>query len=233
VRRVHPAQPPLADDDLLAVGQPAGRAVGEVRSLQDCPDGAAQVYRGQVSGGRIMIDCPSPPSFDTLVDYWSRALSDEETAAVDEHLFGCEVCTERSGKIAALVRTLGKLLTVVISRGRLDQLLAAGARVRDTLVEPGERPTAVFSPGIDYLIHHLRAPLDGVRRVDCVVSAPDGRVINDLLHVPFDAERGEVIIACQRHYLAAGMDTHCRLTTFDDAGASQVREYTVLHVMEG
>jgi hypothetical protein len=121
----------------------------------------------------------------------------------------------------------------VISRERLDQLLAAGARVRDTMVQPGERPTAVFSPGIDYLIHHLRAPLDGVRRVDCVVFLPDGRVINDLLHVPFDVEHGEVIIACQRHYLASGLDTHFRLTTFDDAGASQVREYTVLHVVEG
>jgi hypothetical protein len=181
----------------------------------------------------MMTDCTSPLPFQTLVDYWSRALSDEETSVLDEHLFGCEGCTERSGKVVALVRSLGTLLSPVIGRGRLDQLLAAGARVRDTMVEPGECPTVVFSPGIDYLIHHLRAQLNDVRRVDCQVFSPDGRVINDLLHVPFDAERGEVIIACQRHYLTNGMDTHFRLTTFDHAGASQVREYAVLHVIEG
>lgn len=180
-----------------------------------------------------MNACPSPLPFGSLVDYWSQALSDEQTAAAEEHLFGCEHCTDRSGKVAALMRTLGRWLWPVISRGRLDDLLAAGARVRDTMVDPGQIPTAVFSPGLDYLIHHLRAPLEGVRRVDCLVFAPDGRVVNDLLHVPFDAERGEVIIACQRHYLASGLDSRFRLTTFDAAGASQVREYGVRHVVEG
>jgi hypothetical protein len=181
-----------------------------------------------------MTSCTSPLPFETLVDYWSRVLGEDDTAAVDEHLFGCAECTERSGQVAALVRTLARMLPPVISRPRLEQLLQDGARIRHTPVEPDERVTVVFSPGVDYLVHHLRAPLSDVRRVDCQVVSPDGRTIYDHSHVPFDRERGEVLIACQRHYVQSGdVDTRFCVTSFDETGASRVREYGVFHVIEG
>jgi hypothetical protein len=51
--------------------------------------------------------------------------------------------------------------------------------------------------------------------------------------VPFDRERGEVLIACQRHYVQTEVDTRFRVTRFDVTGASRVREYGVFHVIEG
>jgi Putative zinc-finger len=181
-----------------------------------------------------MTSCPSPLSFETLTDYWAKTLSAQDAAAVDEHLFGCGHCTDRSGQVAALVRALARTLPVVISRGRLEQLEQQGARLRHTPVEPGERATVVFAAGVDYLIHHLRAPLSDVRRVDCQLLSRDGLLIAEHAHLPFDRERGEVIIACQRHYLAVGgPDTLFRVTTFDQTGASLVREYGVFHVIEG
>jgi hypothetical protein len=180
-----------------------------------------------------MTTCASPLPFETLVDYWSRALSDEEIAAAEEHLFGCAACTDRSGQVAALVRSLGRMLPPVLSPQRLEQLLAAGAQVRHTPVDPDVTATAVFSPGIDYLIHHLRAPLSDVRRVDCKIVSGDGHLISDFRHAAFDREKGEVIIACQRHYLVHGLETRFEVTTFHDTGASHVRHYGVMHVIEG
>jgi hypothetical protein len=43
-----------------------------------------------------MTTCTSPLPFETLVDHWSRALTEDDTAAVDEHLFAC--ATARSGR---------------------------------------------------------------------------------------------------------------------------------------
>jgi hypothetical protein len=58
--------------------------------------------------------------------------------------------------------------------------------------------------------------------------APDGHVIQDHSHVPFDRERGEVLIACQRHYVQTEVDTRSAVTSFDQTGASLVREYGVV-----
>jgi hypothetical protein len=174
--------------------------------------------------------CPAPVPFAALADYWGRALDQTASDAVEEHLFGCAACTERSAQVAALVRSLGRMIPPVITPARLAALAAGGARIRATPVEPGQRVAVEFARELDLLVHHLRGDLRGVRRVDCEVTA-DGRRLLDLVHVPFDAERGEVLIACQRHYTALGdPDTRFRITAFDDRGAAQVREYGVLHL---
>jgi hypothetical protein len=171
-----------------------------------------------------VIACPIP--FETLADYWSgEALPDE----VEEHLFACAVCSERSGSLASVTTALRQDIPSMISRERVDGLVAAGCRVLDTDVQPGGTERAVFARELDLLIHHLHGDYRSAAHVDCTVLAGD-RLLFELERVPFDRQRGEVLVACQRHLMDMGpLDIVFRVTTVDVSGDVRQEQYTVIH----
>jgi hypothetical protein len=173
-----------------------------------------------------------PLSFETLADYWAGALPAPEQEAVEEHLFSCQSCTERSARMASLQQALRTLMPAVISAARLDGLVGGGTRIRTTDVAAGATVQVVFSREVDLLIHRLQLALPDATGVDCEVVDGTGGQLFFLERVPFDAARGEVLIACQRHYADLGADVRFRLTAADAAGARHVREYRVLHTFE-
>jgi hypothetical protein len=176
--------------------------------------------------------CAAPLSFETLADYWTGALALARQDEVEEHLFACPSCGERSARLASLQQALASVIPPIVSSARLDRLVADGARVRTTDVPPGATVKVVFSRDLDLLVHRLRLELPDATRVDCEVIDGAGSRLWLLEGVPFDSARGEVLIACQRHYAPNGTDIRFRLTAADTAGAQHVREYLVLHGWE-
>jgi hypothetical protein len=73
-------------------------------------------------------------------------------------------------------------------------------RIRETPVVAGVEAQAHFTRDLDLLVHVLKADLADAERVDLEVLDPQGISRLQLVNVPFDRARGEVLIACQRHY---------------------------------
>jgi hypothetical protein len=147
-----------------------------------------------------MSACPSPIPYDTLVALWAGDLPADEAEAAEAHLFSCDVCAQASDRLGRLVAGLREVLPPVISHARRDRLVAAGTRIRETPVEAGVDAEAHFTADVDLLIHVLKADVRDAERVDLELLDPQGISRLQLTNVPFDRDRGEVLIACQRHY---------------------------------
>jgi len=144
--------------------------------------------------------CTTPLAFETLVALWTGELDDLSAARAEEHLFACDPCAAASEHLAFLIDGLRGALPPVISHAHRDRLVAAGTRIVSTVVEPGIDAHARFAPEVDLLVHVLRADVGRAERVDLELVGPDGSPMLELPLVPFDPARGEVLIACQRHY---------------------------------
>jgi hypothetical protein len=151
------------------------------------------------------MTCATPISSERLVAYWADDLDVAEIAAIDEHVFACDACareSERLGHIAQIMRTR---TPPIVTRADVEALRAKGLVVRENEFRPGVRATATFQQGDDILIHRLVGiDLEGAERVDVVVRSESGGPIANDMFVPFDVARGEVLIACQRHFQAMG-----------------------------
>ncbi len=126
---------------------------------------------------------------------------DEATAAsLEAHLFECDPCAEAWTSLASLVGGLRETIPMVISHARRDRMVASGKRLSVTEVSEGVDTPALFSPELDLLVFALKVDLAKVDRVRVDIVAPDGskRFIEE--DVPFDRARGEVLVACQRHF---------------------------------
>ena len=144
--------------------------------------------------------CLTPVAFETLVALWAGDLLAEESDTVEAHLFSCDVCATASDRLARIVAGVRGLIPPVISHAQRDRLLAEGMRLRHTLVDPESSAEAYFAPDVDLLVHVLKGNFSGAERVDVELLDPEGVSRLQLAHVPFDAQAGEVLIACQRHY---------------------------------
>jgi hypothetical protein len=180
-----------------------------------------------------MSNCVSPLAFETLVALWAGELAAEQAAAAEEHLFGCDACSVASDRLGRLVTGLRGLVPPVISHALRDRLVSQGARIRLTDVQPGIDTTAHFTRDLDLLIHVLHADLSRAARVDVEVLSPDGVPFIALEQVPFDAEMGEVLVACQRHYeqmVPSGSQPMFRVHAFEAGERRHVGDYLVIHV---
>jgi hypothetical protein len=131
------------------------------------------------------------------------------------------------------VQALRGAVPPVLSPARLERLAAEGLRLRTTEVAPGATATVVFARDVDLLIHRLRADLGGATRVDCEVRSGDGTRLFMFEQVPFDRERGEVLIACQRHFADfAPPDIVFRVTAHGGDGPARVSDFAVMHLFE-
>jgi hypothetical protein len=168
-----------------------------------------------------------------LGDYFAGDLSPERANRVEDHVFNCDACGRAFDRIGAIAQALREQMPVAISRERLDQLSATGMRIRQAPVVAGTPVEVVFARDLDLLVPTLLADLTGVRRLGIELSVPDGPPIVSIDDIPFDRERGEVLIACQRHY----MDAFPRLVTFrlfavSDEGTDPIGEYVINHLVE-
>ena len=176
------------------------------------------------------------PSHETLVALWAGELDDEEAAAVDEHVFGCDSCAAANEQLAALVGALREKLPYVISHAHRDRLAAAGTRIHVTAVEPTPdrhaTRTARFTPDVDLLVHALHCDLADADRVDVEIASPLGTPRYLLEAAPFDREKGEVLVACSRHYESVfpGVDPIFTVHAIAAGERRVIGDFVVAHV---
>lgn len=159
-------------------------------------------------------------------------LDPTEAERFEEHTFDCDPCFDRASRLERLVVQLRTSLPPFLTSERRRQLEgAARPELRAVHVRPGERAFLRLDATNPVGIWILRAELDGVARVDCEARDAGGELVFALTDVPFDAQRGEVALACQRHYAAVpGVRAlHVRLTAVADATRRAIAEYVLEH----
>jgi hypothetical protein len=103
--------------------------------------------------------------------------------------------------------------------------------VRAVRVAAGARASLHMSASAPLGIWVMQAPLDEVTRVDFEARSREGALMFALNDVPFDVGRGEVVLACQLHYRALGLDQemHVRLTGTSSRGRHAIGDYILDH----
>lgn len=179
-----------------------------------------------------MTEAPCPLPRGLVDDYFADDLDDADALALEEHVFACDACAALFDRAGTLAVALRQQIPPVISHARARRLEASGNSLKVTPIAP-ETPTSVeFSLDVDLLVHALRVDLTDASRVGLQFCAPDGAMLFEFEDVPFDADRGEVLVACQRHY----MDTFPPRSVFRivETSGDQRRalgEYVVDHLM--
>lgn len=179
------------------------------------------------------MSCADPIPFEMLVGMWAGELAPDDADRVEEHLFTCDVCAAASARLDRLMGALLGGIPPVLSRGLRDRLEARGLKIMDMAFESGVRGHFVFGTELDLMVLALRADLTDARRVDVEIADPGGRVHFAFAHVPFDATRGEVLVACQQHYRYYPLEDvpEFRLYTVAEGGARRcVGSYVIEHV---
>ncbi|MFT3926645.1 MAG: zf-HC2 domain-containing protein [Myxococcales bacterium] len=178
-----------------------------------------------------MSPCSTPLAWETLVAYWSADLSEAETERVDEHLMACVRCSEHSARVAQLAQSLRELLPPVLAPALLDTLHARGLCIEDNPMSPGERREVTFPRHVDILLHRLQGlELSDVVKVDFSVhDEASGNLLTEVHDAPFDRARGEVLVACQKHYASFPPNTVFEITAALPSGETRSTRYTVLH----
>jgi hypothetical protein len=171
------------------------------------------------------VDWPS------VVDYWAGDLTVEEATTFDDHVFGCEVCSELSARVAALTETLRGLIPPLLTPETLERLAARGLRIVDNPMQPGERREVVFPKDTDILLHRLGGlALESATRVSFVMRVESsGQVLATIDDAPVDREHAAVLVACQAHFRAFPPDTVAEVRVHDANGGEHLTTYTILH----
>ncbi len=123
------------------------------------------------------------------------------------------------------------LVNTFISDTFVAQLLERRVRVREYRVPHNGSVNCSVTPEDDILVGRLEAPLEGVSRVDASISRSLADAEHWLHDVPFDAVRGEVVIAPKLVALRElpTHDMHIRLLAWDGESRHEIGHYTFHH----
>lgn len=146
-------------------------------------------------------------SDERFVAYWANELGEDEVAAVDEHVFACDACARESERFALIADGVRAVIPPVIAREDVERLRARGVRLREGAFQPGTRVEVTFERDVELLVHHLAGlALADADRVEVIVRSEAHGLLLHEPYAPFDRERGEVLIACQRHFASMPAD---------------------------
>jgi hypothetical protein len=144
------------------------------------------------------LDCGTPLSMATLVDYWADDTPTADAEGVEEHVFACATCSRRLAAIANLARGVARVAAIrggigmVVTQAILDRLASDGLRMRHYRVRPGETVQCTVGPDDDLGVTYLAADLRDVQRVDVVLHA-HGKEWARMDDAPIDRATGQVI----------------------------------------
>jgi hypothetical protein len=171
---------------------------------------------------------------ETVVRWRLGELEPDEERAFEAHYFECERCLARAVDVERLLDQLRAALPPVLTSERRRELEARHPRLPTVHVNGGEAGIIQLGRGAEVGIWVMHAPLAGVTRVDLQARSREGAPLFAWSDVPFDAERGEVVLACQLHYraLSAPAQLHVALTGTGPEGSRPVGEYVLDHAFE-
>ena len=163
-----------------------------------------------------------------LIEYWAKEVDDP---ALEDHLFECEACTLEMERIQRVVSVFRDSLPPVISSEQVAELRSAGLVVEDNAFLPGQRKEVTFTGKLDVLVHRLTGlALSDATRVGVTVRSESGGVMHEDPFAPFDRDRGEVLIACQRHYAVFPRDIAVDVRVYRAAGEPDLATYSIPHI---
>jgi hypothetical protein len=181
-----------------------------------------------------MTPCQAPIPWDALVDYWAKETSPGDLDALELHLMSCAACSETSARVAAISEALRGMIPAVIDRAKLADLRARGLKIVENPVRRGERREILFPRGVDIVLHRLGGlDLKDARAVRMrVLREGTGDTLLDLEDVPFDRDRGELLVACQQHFSEFPHDVLFEVVAQQRSGAIEQVRYPVPHRFE-
>jgi hypothetical protein len=170
------------------------------------------------------------PPLETVAAWTLDELGESETVRFEEHYFSCDACLQQVARMHRLVAELAASLPTIVTAERRRRL-EAQAPLQSVSVRPGERATMRLGLAAKVGLWLLHAPLQQVTQVDFEARGADGGLLFALADVPFDAQRGEVVLACQVHYraLAITPELRVRLTARSSAGSRALGDYILNH----
>lgn len=172
----------------------------------------------------------TPATLETIAAWCLGELDAAAAEHFEEHYFACDSCFERARRMQNLIEQLRASLPPVLTAER-RRALEGSRPVRAVHVAAGARATLHMSPSAPLGIWLMEAPLGQVTRVDFEARSREGALLFALSDVPFDVQRGEVVLACQLHYRALGLDQemHVRLTGTSASGRHAIGHYILDH----
>jgi hypothetical protein len=180
----------------------------------------------------MSASCPGAVEWPTLVDYWAGELPDPEQQVLEEHLFGCACCSQRSASVAAITESIRGMLPPIVTPELVERLRQRGMTIVENRFSPGERKEVAFPADVELLIHRLCGlPLEQAARVSFSlhVEGDPQRVLMALDDVPFDCESGSVLLACQQHYASMPPDTVAEVHVHGPGAEPRRLQFTILH----
>jgi len=180
--------------------------------------------------------CAEPIAAVTLLEYWLRELDDREESRIEEHLLGCDDCSaalEQLIHLGGAIRTCVRdgLVRVVVTDIFVWRLAARGLHVREYRVPHNGSVHCTVAPEDNLVIARMKVPLEGVERVNLVLSGVEGEGEEMLRDVPFDAAAGEVLLAPRVDHLRAlpASTARIRVIAVEHGGERLAGEYTFIH----
>jgi hypothetical protein len=163
-----------------------------------------------------------------LVDYWT---AEPDDAAIDEHVFSCDLCTRELERIQRVVAAFRGSMPPVISVEQLAALRNTGIKLEENAFMPGTRTEVTFARSLDVMVHHLAGlSLRDASRVSVTVrSESAGVVLHEDPIAPFDREQGEVLIACQAHFAALPTDIVFDVRVYRESDV-ELATYSIPHL---
>ena len=176
----------------------------------------------------------SCPNLETIAAYTLDELGDDDLKAFEEHYFGCDECLAQAERMRRLVQDLEATLPSFLTTARRRRLEATLPRPRAVDVQPGGRATIHLGADDPVAFWVMHAPLADAERVDFEARDDGGATLFTLHDVPFDRQRGEVVLACQVHFrtLPGIEKMQARLVVTDAQGSRTVGEYRLDHRFE-
>jgi hypothetical protein len=171
------------------------------------------------------------PALETVVAWALDELAPDEADRFEQHYFGCNACFQRAEHVHRMIAELDASLPSVLTPERKRGLEARHGKIPAVNLAPGEAGTLRVGAPSGLGMWVMRAPVHDAARVDVEARGLDGEFLFSFDDVPFDASRGEVVLACQVHYraLETPRNFRVRVRATDRAGAERVAEYTLDH----
>jgi hypothetical protein len=172
----------------------------------------------------------APPTLETIAAWCLGELDAAGAELFEEHYFTCDGCFQRARRMQDLIEQLRASLPPILTAER-RRALEGSQPLRAVRVAAGARATLHMSANAPLGIWLMQAPLEQLTRVDFEARSREGALMFALSDVPFDVQRGEVVLACQVHYRALGLDQemHVRLTGTGPSGRHAIGDYILDH----
>ena len=170
------------------------------------------------------------PTLETAAGWVLDELPAGEGERFEEHYFGCDSCFQRALHLERARKQLATSVPPLLTQKR-HAALAARQPLEAVHVEPGASAVIHLGQQRAVGIWIMHAALEGVTRVDLEARGDNGDVVFAFNDVPFDRERGQVLLACQVHYraLPGGPKLVVQLRETTEVGGRGLGQYILDH----